>query len=283
MLTLESFVDIKAVNTCPLTVKVELTTKFPVITTLPSVVVFPTICSLLSEVGLSIPIPTLPVFTIFIIRWLPALKVILLLSNIPVPFTLSNSMRLSVFIHWILYLDEEFHVPVSNILPLFNVNNCVGLVVPIPTLPPCILMSVVQAVVFPAWVLKSIYDLFQAVLPAVVQPDLINDDGVEILALPPAPLATNIIPASFLLDGRDIDDITTSASTISTFVVSIVPPELCVCKICSFLRGFVVPMPTFPVFLLSILLPDLFHTSLLINKSFVLFILILKILLMAFM
>ena len=68
LLTLELFVDIKAVNTCPLTVKVELTTKFPVITTLPSVVVFPTICSLLSEVGLSIPIPTLPVFTIFIIR-----------------------------------------------------------------------------------------------------------------------------------------------------------------------------------------------------------------------
>ena len=42
-------------------------------------------------------------------------------------------------------------------------------------------------------------------------------------------------------------------------------------------------MPTFPVFLLSILLPDLFHESLLINKSFVLFILIFKILLIAFM
>ena len=60
---------------------------------------------------------------------------ILLLSNNPVPFTLSNSMRLSVFIHWILYLEEEFQVPVNNILPLFNVNNWVGLVVPIPTLP----------------------------------------------------------------------------------------------------------------------------------------------------
>ena len=80
---------------------------------------------------------------------------ILLLSNNPVPFTLSNSIRLSVFIHWILYLEEEFHNPVNNILPLFNVNNWVGSVVPIPTLPPCILISVVQAVVFVECVLKS--------------------------------------------------------------------------------------------------------------------------------
>ena len=120
------------------------------------------------------------------------------------------------------------------------------------------------------------YDLFQDVLPAVLHPDLINEAGYEIFVVPFPPLATNIIPASFLLDGNDIEDTIRSASTISTFVVSIVPPELWVCNICKFLRGLLVPIPTFPIFLLLMLLPDLFHTSLLNKVSFVFFILLLN-------
>ena len=108
-----------------------------------------------------------------------------------------------------------------------------------------------------------------------------KDDGTDIFVVPLAPLAKNIIPASFLLAGRDIEEIITSASVISTPTVSIVPPELCVCKICNFLRGLLVPIPTFPIFLLLILLPDLFHTSLLSKVSFVVLILLLKKLLVA--